>query len=81
MLCSASVIADIVAEKLAKARASGEDLKRLDYLTEIHARSSKTIADLSTKLRLTPRSRYSQEQSSHRQRLGSTTRPWEEPKR
>jgi hypothetical protein len=77
MLCSHAITAEVVADKLAKARASGEDLKKVDLLSGIHARSSKAIADLSTKLKLTPRSKMSQEKASHQQRLASQVRPWE----
>jgi hypothetical protein len=76
MLCSHAVTAEVVAEKLAKARASGEDLKKVDLLAGIHERSSKAIAYLSTKLKLTPRSKISQQKASHRVHLNSTTRPW-----
>jgi hypothetical protein len=75
-LCSHVVAAELCARELATA-CNNEDMEKVDTLSAIHARESKTIADLSTKLRLTPRSRYSQEEASHRQRLNSTTRPWE----
>jgi len=80
MLCSHIVTAEVVAEQLAAAREAGEtDLGKIDLLAGIHARESKSIGDLSARLRLTPKSRYSQEQASHMQRLGSNpkTRPWE----
>ena len=79
MLCSHAITAEVVADKLAKAQANGEDLEKVDLLAGIHCRSSKAIADLSTKLKLTPRSRYSQEKASHHQHLSSTTRPWVKP--
>jgi hypothetical protein len=76
MLCSAVATSAVVGKQLATAR-DANDLEKVDTLSEIFARQSKVIADLSTKLKLTPRSRYSQEQASHLQRLAPQTRPWE----
>jgi hypothetical protein len=74
--CCHMATADVLAAKLVPAR-EANDLERVDMLAAMHSRESKAVADLSTKMKLTPRSRMSQEKASHRQRLGSTTRPCE----
>jgi hypothetical protein len=79
MLCSHVVTAELCAKELASARKSG-DLDALNKITAIHARESLTIGNLSSRLKLTPKSRYSQEQASHMQRLGAQHRPWEHKK-
>jgi hypothetical protein len=76
MLCSHVVTAEVVAAELAAAR-DADDMEKVGTLSAIHARTSLTIGNLSTRLKLTPKSRYSQEQASHRVRLNSSTRPWD----
>lgn len=75
-LVSHIATANHVSAELATAR-DGEDMSKVDLLSKIHAGESKAVADLSTKLRLTPRSKYSQESASALQALNSSTRPWE----
>lgn len=53
-----------------------ENLDKLDQCTEMLARESKIIGELSSKLRLTPKSKWGQEQASTKQALAPKRRPW-----
>jgi hypothetical protein len=75
-LCSHIATADMVAAELATAR-EGDDMAKVDLLTKIQVGESRAVADLSTKLKLTPRSRMGQEKAAVREALNSSTRPWE----
>jgi hypothetical protein len=76
--CLVSHIAtqEFVAIELATAR-DNDDLGTIEKLTKIAESQSRSISNLSTKLRLTPRSRMGSEQASTRTALNSSTRPWE----
>jgi hypothetical protein len=54
-----------------------EDWALLNTLSEIHARESKAIAELSTKLRLAPDARYSPERvKTMKGQAATPNRPW-----
>jgi hypothetical protein len=75
-------LALFLAEKVAEA-CDANDLTNLNQLSDMHVRESKAVGDLSTKLKLTKRTRMTPEKAAHQQRLNSTpgVRPWEGPKR
>jgi len=77
-LCSAVATWEEVDAQIPEVRAQ-RDWATLDTLTRLQERQSKVIGDLSTRLRLTPKSKYTQEQASHLQTLNSNpaTRPWD----
>jgi hypothetical protein len=79
-LCSHSATANMLAAEVAKA-CDNNDMVNLNRLSDMHARESRAVGDLSTKLKLTHRSRETPQKSAHRQRLNSSVRPWAEPKR
>src|SRR5262245_48848268 len=56
-LCCCIATADTLAPKIAELR-EGNDLALLDTFTKIHERQSKLIGDLSSKLRLPPKSKW-----------------------
>jgi hypothetical protein len=55
---------------------SAEGRRELKCLTMLHARETRVITSLATKLRLTPQSRYSKPVAFTRAR--PTPRPWDE---
>jgi hypothetical protein len=79
-LFSHSATANMLAAEVAKA-CDNNDLTNLNRLSDMHTRESRAVGDLSTKLKLTHRSRKTPEKASHQQRLSASTRPWEGPKR
>jgi hypothetical protein len=76
-LCTMIATSDVLAAKIAKARTAG-DWNMVNKLTRIHERTGRCAADLSAKLRLTPRSMTSVERAANlRQVPAPPTRPWE----
>jgi hypothetical protein len=76
-LVSHIVTTQVLAVEIVKAR-EAEDWDKLNQLTNIHEREGRSIADLSTKLRLTPRSKTSVERAANlRQVPPPPIRPWE----
>lgn len=75
-LCSHVVTSDALAQQVSEAL-EADDWAAVDRLTKIQERESKAVADLSSKLRLLPKSKWSQEKASTLEALNPTTRPWE----
>jgi hypothetical protein len=75
-LCTHIATTDALAPRIAEVRAI-KNLAKLDLLTTIFARESKLIGDLSTKLRLPPKSKWGQEKAAVLEAKAPPTRPWE----
>src|SRR5262245_4878823 len=76
-LCSHVVTSEALAEQVCDAREQ-KDWAALDRLTRMQERESKAVADLSSKLRLLPKSKWGQEKAATREALNSPERrPWE----
>lgn len=78
-LCRHSVQADRVAQ-LMDAECAREviDAEAIDALAKQQERESRMIATLSTKLRLTPQSRYVPDTAARKARQSAVSRPWDE---
>lgn len=75
-LCTAIATSEFLAAEMATA-CDNNDIGTIEKLTQIQELNSKSISYLSTKLRLTPRSKHSIERSENLKALNSATRPWE----
>src|SRR5262245_56970885 len=76
-LCSMIATSEALAAGIVKARAAS-DWNMVSKLSRIHERTSRCAADLSAKLRLTPRSKTSVERAANlRQAPPPSVRPWE----
>jgi hypothetical protein len=74
-LCSHVVTADVIAARLAKARATCDE-KTLNRWALMLRRETHAIAVLSQALRLPPRARYTQERSTNLKVVAPETTPW-----
>ena len=76
-LCSMIATSEALAAGIVKAR-TASDWNMVSKLTRIHERTSRCAADLSARLRLTPRSKTSVERAANlRQAPPPSVRPWE----
>lgn len=74
-LCSAIATWEKVEAEIPEVTAQ-QDWAALDTLTRLQERQTKVIGDMSTRLRLTPKSKWGQEKASTKQALGASKRPW-----
>lgn len=74
-LCSHIATSEYLAARIILHR-NQNNLEKLNYCTQMLERESKAVGELSSKLRLTPKSKWGQEKASHLQKLNSKKRPW-----
>jgi ATP phosphoribosyltransferase regulatory subunit HisZ len=76
-LCSHIVTSNSLAKRVSEALEQ-DDWATVDQLTRVQERESKAVADLSGRLRLTPKSKWGQERAATLEALNSSERrPWE----
>ena len=74
-LCSHIATSEVLQVKITQLR-DQEDWEQLDQVTRLMERASKMVGEISTKLRLTPKSKWGQEVASTKQALNSAKKPW-----
>jgi hypothetical protein len=75
-LCSSMVTFEAANAEL-KAAFKTDHWAKIDKWSRVRAHASRTVGDMSQKLRLTPKARLTPEKAAVRRALNSTTRPWE----